>query len=321
MSLFGLVVITTFAERSGYLNFIASRIIMKVRTERSLAASMVIFSAVLSMFLTNDVALFVVVPITMGIGKVIGNDIDKLVIFEAIAANVGSSLTPIGNPQNLYLWTLSDTSFMEFLLWMFPLFSVTFLILIVFVYGIFPSRKIDILSSPDMREGSNVSGKFVISLICMAVFVFMIDGSLWILSFIVPVVLFVFDRELIGEVDWYLLGIFFFIFLDFSTLSFTIPSIPAHTPVESYVAGALLSQLISNVPAAVVLSRSTEFSYALAWGVNVGGNGLLIASLANLIAIRLSKRNLQLKMHLYSLPYFLITFVVMGILAIFMFPQ
>lgn len=103
-ALTGLLVITTGLKESGYLNQTALGIIGTVSNERSLALLLVLMVALLSMLLTNDVALFITVPLTLSLQRLLNISLLKLIVFEALAVNVGSALTPIGNPQNLFLW-------------------------------------------------------------------------------------------------------------------------------------------------------------------------------------------------------------------------
>ncbi|KAA0011030.1 MAG: DUF1646 domain-containing protein [Thermoplasmata archaeon] len=104
LTLAGLLVISTGIKESGYFYHAFRQILVKLKTERALVLFLIFLSALLSTFLTNDVCLFIVVPLTLALQKILRNNIIKMVIFEAIAVNVGSLLTPIGNPQNLFLW-------------------------------------------------------------------------------------------------------------------------------------------------------------------------------------------------------------------------
>lgn len=104
IALFGLLVITTGIRESGYLQRASKQLLKNIGSERSLAISLIITAALLSTILTNDVALFIVLPLTLTLQDILSNDIKNLIIFEVIAVNVGSALTPIGNPQNLFLW-------------------------------------------------------------------------------------------------------------------------------------------------------------------------------------------------------------------------
>ena len=123
-TLTGLLVLTKGLEVSGAMHWLGRRLIGLMATERAAAVWLVIAAALLSTVLTNDVALFVIVPLTLGICRITPLPTTRLVVFEALAVNAGSALTPIGNPQNRFLWQLSGSSFGGFVLHMLPLVAV-----------------------------------------------------------------------------------------------------------------------------------------------------------------------------------------------------
>ena len=130
----GLLVVTTGMKLSNYFYLVGERVLRRVRTPRNLVFVLTLFTVVLSAFVTNDVALFVVVPLTISMCELAGEDLGgkmvKLVVFETIAANVRSSLTPIGNPQNIFVWHKSGVSFLGFLTVMAP-FEIALLSLLL----------------------------------------------------------------------------------------------------------------------------------------------------------------------------------------------
>lgn len=104
VTLSGLMLLTKGIELSGYFDVLGRKMARRFVTERQLAIFMVLAAALLSTFLTNDVALFIVVPLTLTLKKWCAIPVNRLIIFEALAVNAGSLLTPIGNPQNILLW-------------------------------------------------------------------------------------------------------------------------------------------------------------------------------------------------------------------------
>jgi di/tricarboxylate transporter len=98
------MLLTKGIELSGYFDVLGRKMVRRFVTERQLAMFMVLAAALLSTFLTNDVALFIVVPLTLTLKKRCAIPVNRLIIFEALAVNAGSLLTPIGNPQNILLW-------------------------------------------------------------------------------------------------------------------------------------------------------------------------------------------------------------------------
>ena len=141
-ALTGLLILTKGLEISGSLHRLGLYLITLMATERATALCFVMAAAMLSTLLTNDVALFVVVPLTLGVCRLNGMSAPKLIIFEALAVNAGSALTPIGNPQNLFLWQLSGVSFGQFVLHMLPLVLLSVVALIALTIVIFPNQAV-----------------------------------------------------------------------------------------------------------------------------------------------------------------------------------
>lgn len=305
-----MMIITNSIEESKYLSRFSRKILARISDERKLAVFVVLFSAFLASFLTNDIALFVMIPLTIELQRSIKNDVEKLVIFEAIAVNVGSALTPIGNPQNLYLWSREKISFFQFMGQMLIPVVISFAVLIAFIIASFPRNKIELKEKEEFAERTVL---FWISLFVLVSFIISLQFSLEYLAFLSVIILYIFiNRSTFKKLDFALIFIFFFIFVDFGAVPNLIPTVSAGSPRLTFVVSALLSQGISNVPASVVMANLSPNLKEIAWGVNVGGNGLLIASLANLIAVRLygKKRKIMVDFHKYSIPFFLLTLLV-----------
>ncbi len=323
-SLSGLIVITTGFRISGYFDAFARHSLRRISTERNLFVTLVGLTAFLSTFLTNDVALFLVVPLTLSYSRILENDLGKLIIFEAIAANAGSSISPIGNPQNIFIYRFRDIPFHEFILKMFPVATVMMVLLLVLVVFVTPGEQLKIRSQVD--DGKKDNRLFWISLVLFVGFIVAMELNVEVYS--VYAVIFVFllyNRNVLRESNWLLLFLFVVFFLVSSMLSREewirtfVESLRPDSDFRIFSISVVASQIMSNVPAAILVSHFTERWVPLAYGVNVGGNGLVIASLANIIAIRLSgRRDLWLKFHIYSIPMLLISmFVVQFIIPIF----
>ena len=140
----GLMLLSRSLELSGYLTLWGRQLLARLKGERRLAVGLVLFSGLLSAFVTNDVALFIVVPLTLSLARMATLPIARLIVFEALAVNAGSSLSPIGNPQNLYLWQLSGLRFGEFLWVMLPLGVGLMLLLLLLIPLAFPKASIDL---------------------------------------------------------------------------------------------------------------------------------------------------------------------------------
>jgi len=308
-TLAGLLMLTKALELSGCLMWLAHRIVHHVHSERGLAMLLVGFAAVLSMWLTNDVALFVVVPLMVSLRALTPLPFRRLVIVVALAVNAGSVATPLGNPQNLFLWQLSGVSFGRFVVTLGPLAIALMALLLVLTACAFRAKPLDlsgdVVAIPVQRMHA------LIAAVLFAAFVLLADAHHPLPGMVaVAIVLLVVKRDAVLKIDWLLLLIFVLMFVVLRSAA-ALPVIRdaiAHanldSPLRIFAAGAVLSQGISNVPAAILLSEFTRDWRALAFGVSVGGFGFAIGSLANLIAVRLAKEpRMWLPFHLVSIPF------------------
>ncbi len=313
-ALLGLLVITTGLKESGYFSVLSRRLLARFRTERGISLFMIVLSAMFSTFLTNDVALLVVVPLTLSMQRMIKGDISKLVVFEALAVNVGSTLTPFGNPQNLFLWHRWEVSMSVFVIEMLPLVALMLGLLLMFAWLAFSKREIEI---SDVEKVDEKPLLFILSMILLVVFVVSLETGHVDLTLILTFsVFFLFYRRIFLSVDWLLILLFIVIFIDFhmiSTLSVTskvMRSMDLSSERGVFLSSVLISQVLSNVPASVLLSKFTHNWPAVIYGVNVGGNGLVMASLANLIALRMVReKRVWLEFHRYSISYLVVSTV------------
>jgi len=298
LSLFNLMLIALAFEKYHFLDFIALSILSKVKSQRGIGFTMIVTTALLGMFITNDVALITVVPITLQIGKKAGFDPLKIVALETVAANIGSSLTPFGNPQNLFLYSFYEMPTANFFASVLPLVVVGLVFLVL--YNFMNDKENLAYNVPTLHLHHRKQ-----LLIYGILFLLVLLSVLRILDYFVVsgiVVLFFLFREseLFRKVDYFLLGTFvcFFIFIDhvmnFTLLQQGISQILS-TPMTTFFVSVGLSQIISNVPTAILLSGFTTYSHALLLGVSVGGMGTMIASLANLISYKLYVKNYDAK--------------------------
>ena len=232
----------------------------------------------LSMVITNDAALVVIVPLTLTL-KVENKEI--LVVLEALAANAGSALTPIGNPQNLFIYWFYRTSPESFITTIAP-FSVAFLIFILVAALLAPRPRPTQVAIEKKPVGKRVY-IYLCSLACIALATLHIVPV--ILCALVVVYAVLADRRSL-RIDFGLLATFLCLFGLTSEVQTVIPRNLEHAN-HVFLVSALMSQLVSNVPTTLFLAKFTSQWQALLWGSNVGGFGSPIGSLANLIAIRL----------------------------------
>ena len=296
ITLSGLMLLTKGVELSGYFDVLGRKMVRRFATERRLAMFMVLAAALLSTFLTNDVALFIVVPLTITLKRLCEIPVNRLIIFEALAVNAGSLLTPIGNPQNIL---------------MAPLAGAMMLTLLLLCWCCFPGKALQYhtgVQTPEWKPRLVWSclGLYIVFLTALE-----LKQELWGLV-IVAAGFALLARRVVLSVDWTLLLVFMAMFIDVHLLT----QLPVLQGVLSNVSHLSepglwltaigLSQVISNVPSTILLLNYVSPSLLLAWAVNVGGFGLLPGSLANLIALRMANdRRIWWRFHLYSIPMLL----------------
>jgi Na+/H+ antiporter NhaD/arsenite permease-like protein len=311
--LLGLMICIQGIRDSGLVQHAAAALVERVHSLRGLGVLLVSATALLSMVLTNDVSLFLLVPLTLAIGSISNLPVTRMVVLEALAVNAGSTLSPIGNPQNLLLWQYTHLPFLEFVQKMLPAFGAMFVLVLLLTVVWMPRGRV-VLHAEDI-DGHPVSASqailSVLALISMVVMMEYNHAVLGALLLFIPFALL--ERGTLQRVDWLLLATFAAIFLGlghFAELGWVqrgLESLDLEQPLTLYASGIFASQLISNVPATVLLLRHAPDPMALAVAVNVGGFGVAIGSLANLIALRLAKqpRGTQV-FHAVSIPFLLV---------------
>ncbi len=251
----------------------------------------------------NDSAVFVFVPLVLTISKISDIDVPKAVTVVALSSNIGSSLTPFGNPQNIIIWRTYKVSIFDFVRSMFPYVLVWILILILLIWLMSGSRELKTFQIPGIEVNSVL---LITSTTLLLVNVGLIEEGYAFLGLIATILTFsIISRETIYTLDLALLAVFALIFIDFRELSSLISPI-LKPDLNILLLSVILSQIISNVPATVMLISHSPYWLPLAVGVNLGGTGSVIGSLANFIAVRLSKIEIN-KFHKISLPYFFVT--------------
>ena len=320
-ALAGLLVLTKGVERSGYLHHMGKRLILRMPTDRAVALFLVLTAALLSTLLTNDVALFIVVPLTVGLRAVSTVPVTRLIIFEAFAVNAGSALTPIGNPQNLFLSQLHQIPFYQYVGAMLPLALIFLIPLLLLTACTFTSRSIAIKDSIDLLP----QNKKLLYLSLALYFPFLVSIDLHQTEGAVILVLaifFVVYPRVLAQVDWVLILVFMLMFVDMRLIAqepavhALIEQMKLGNPQRLYFTGIAISQLISNVPTAILLAEYSNDWRLIAYAVNVGGFGFILGSLANIIALRMARdREAWLIFHAFSVPFL---FVVSGLVYLWL---
>lgn len=313
--LFCLMSVMAGLQKMGFFGNIAKRLLSKVKNGYSLILILVLMCFFFSMVITNDVALITFVPFTFIILNLLGQKkrnrlILQVTAMQTIAANLGSMLTPIGNPQNLYLYGKAGISIGRFILLMLPYTFLSLVLLIGWSMLLgrrfsmdFNSGKINMNNRSGLggaggkdaaEENSDSEIQRYRIYVYIGLFIFCLFAVGHIISWqavlaLVLITVFVMDRDVLARVDYSLLFTFagFFIFIG------NMGRIPAF---RDFLEGIIVnrevltsiaaSQLISNVPAALLLSGFTADYGNLIIGVNLGGLGTLIASMASLISYK-----------------------------------
>lgn len=322
--LFSLMCVMAGLQKLGVFQKTAEGLLKSVSGERGIAMVLVLLCFFFSMLITNDVALITFVPFTFTTLKLCGEDTYKklvipVVVLQTVAANLGSMLTPIGNPQNLYLYSKAEMGFGEFILLMLPYTVAAFVGIVVFV--IFKTAKSENDDKKTSEKSQETSKRLTVtemfansqtkyhSLLIMYILLFAVALLVvlrvlpyQIMFFITLILVLLSDRGTLLKVDYSLLLTFigFFVFIGnmgripaFS--GFLQKIVMGHETITAVVA----SQAISNVPAALLLSGFTDNYKDLVVGTNIGGLGTLIASMASLISYKMVAKEKDLNTSKY----------------------
>ena len=289
LMLFSLMTIVAGFRHMGAFDKLAGAVTSRIHTLRGLAMVLMTANFLLAMVATNDVALITLVPFTLLLMR--GAKVQHLtitVVLETIAANLGSMVTPIGNPQNLYLYSSGRMSAIEF-----PLHTAFYAVLafdlLMLCCLLIPKLAVQPAKAPQEKLPARklwlYAALAVVALLSLAKII-----PAWALAVVAGVAVFIVDRPVLKKVDYTLLATFvcFFVF---------VASVKAYAPISAWLEGLmagsplvtslLASQVISNVPACLLLAPFTQNTSALMLGVNLGGLGTIVASLASLISFRL----------------------------------
>lgn len=296
--LFCLMILVAGLRSRGVFTLMGHALLKRAGSMRALSAIMVLLCFFSSMIITNDVTLLTFVPFTMLVFRMTGHEerIVKLTVLETIAANLGSMATPIGNPQNLYLYSISDLTAAEFAAAVLPYAGLSLLLLLaaVLVGRDEPLVEVEMgeKDGTDARKMAVDIAPFLVLLLLCLLVVFRVLPYIPVLL-CVAVAMVALNRRLYLEVDYFLLFtfLFFFIFVgNLKRIPLVSEALISVVEGRELLTGILVSQVMSNVPAAILLSGFTDHIQPLLTGVNLGGLGTLIASLASLISYKIVTR-------------------------------
>ena len=317
--LYCLMTVVNGLRQAGLFSHLAHSLCEGAANLRAIAVLLVALCFFTSMLITNDVALLTFVPfavVVMGMAHH-ERELIHVVVLQTVAANLGSMLTPVGNPQNLYLYSFYNMGFGEFFRVTLPVWAVS-LALVLCLCLFFRRDRLDVFlgEAPGLERGPILlhAGLF---LVCLLVVLRILPWYAMLLI-LVGVLLF-FDRKLLLKADFMLLLTFvaFFIFSGnlarIETVSRAIRRLMAG---REYLTALITSQVISNVPAALLLSGFTDEAHALLLGVNVGGLGTPIASLASLISLKLYSHSDHANSGRYMTEFLLVNLALILLLSL-----
>lgn len=319
--LFNLMIVVKAFEKLKIMDKIAINIINKYKKFRKISFILIVLTFFSAMLVTNDVALLTFVPLTLIISKKSDANFMTTVILQTLAANIGSSFTPMGNPQNLFLFKYYKITSIDFFKVMLP-FCIIGLLWIVVLNIRIPNNELTFkLEKVDIKDKRRIiMYALLFAAIIASVFNLIDYKVVFILTLLGVIVL---DKELIKKVDYFLLGTFicFFIFIgNISNIEVfhTYFKIFLSNKVYTYFTSIILSQLISNVPCAILVSGFTDNWKELLLGANIGGIGTIVASLASVISYKIymnandniKKDRYLYKFHLYNFTTLIIFTVI-----------
>ena len=325
--LFSLMVAMKGLEACGVMEAVSASLLRRCRSERGVLFTLSLLSFFSSMLLTNDVAILTLLPILFAMGRACGMDVLLPAIFITVAANLGSMATPFGNPQNLFLFTYYQPGVGRFFAMSLPFAGICLCAVVLSVLVLKRPRPIRLQPQRILPTGGKSVAAFSAAAVVVVLCVLGVLPYLVCLP-VTLVVAFLCNRGVLLQADYRLLLTFLFLFIaidnlaSFAWMQETVTAF-TQTPRSTYLPAALLSQVISNVPCAVLLAPFTGQLQALLWGVSVGGLGTLVASMANLIAFRLFTgaypgrgRTFLLRFSLFNVVLLLL----LGVLFYFLLP-
>ena len=318
--LFCVLAVVCALKNIQFFYILAKKIVQMFKNARLSILALVYITFIGSMLIANDMALLTFLPLGLFVLSTTGKNkyMAFTFIMQNIAANLGGMLTPFGNPQNLYLYTKFEIPNLEFMAIMAPPFVLAVALItaccIIFV-------KPEPLEMQDEKVQLPVWRTAVYLVLFLLSVVIVFRGiPYWIGLIVIPAALLFLDRKALKMVDYPLLLTFVFFFVFSGNLA-RIDAVKAFfsglLEMNTLLVSVASCQVISNVPSAILLSQFTENYRDLLLGVNIGGVGTLISSLASLITFREYTKQNKGKTGYYMLLFSAFNFAFLIILALF----
>lgn len=317
IELFALMAAVAGLRSIGIFDTATRVILQKTGTIRRLGAVMILICFFSAMLVTNDVALITFVPLTLLIYGGIKDDKSLIltIVLESAAANLGSMMTPVGNPQNLFLYDEYDLTAMTFVKTMLPVGALG-LAAVLLMTLFLPKDKCEAPKRSDSKLPVFKAAVYtaVFALCIAAVFRLVPD---WVCLIAAVAAALICDVKLLLKVDYILLATFvcFFVFVgNIARIDAVSDFFSRILTGRELIVSALLSQIISNVPAAVMLAEFTDNGTQLLLGVDIGGFGTIIASMASLIAFQIYRGSERARTGRYMSVFTLVNVVLLVLL-------
>lgn len=321
--LWGLMVIMQGLKKHHVFEVIGQKLLVKTKKVWQLAAVLIFLCFFSSMLITNDVALITFVPFAIMMLKESNQErlLIPVIVLQTIAANLGSMLTPIGNPQNLYIYSESGMSIPEFMGVMAPYTACAFVVLI-FSLIFLPNKRmtIELVDSKEddakITKWAKVITYFVLFALALLVVCRIVEWFYLVVAVLAAV--YIMERKVLLRADYILLLTFIGFFIFTGNIA-RIPEIKSVLETVTYnrevLVSILVSQVISNVPATLLLFDFVASYKELLIGVGFGGLGTLIASMASLISYKCFAKEYNDKKGKYMLSFSAIGLIFLAILV------
>ncbi len=316
--LYALMVVSVGLRKAGTFEALAHLLCRRTAGARTLGLTLVALTFFSSMLITNDVALLTFVPFAVVLLGLTGREQDLIlvVVLQTAAANLGSMLTPVGNPQNLYLYSYYGLTALDFFRITAPMWALSLLLCLLGCLAL-PRVK---LAAP-LGEAPKPEKKLLwlylgLFLLCLLSVFRLLPWPALLAALVI--LLLIFDRKTLLKADFMLLLTFvaFFIFAgNLARMEAVEALLRRLLAGREYRTALLASQVISNVPAALLLSGFTEEARELLLGVDVGGLGTPIASLASLISLKLYSQSPGAKPGKFLLVFLLVNVLLLALLS------
>ena len=317
--LFCLMTVVAGLRKAGLFARLSHRLCENVKSVRMIGLVLVLLCFFSAMLITNDVALLTFVPFAVVVLGLADHreDLIHIVVLQTVAANLGSMLTPVGNPQNLYLYSYYDLTFAAFVRATLPVWAASLLLITLACFILSPAPlSLQLGQEPDLDSRGMwlYLGLFAV---CLLVVLRVIGWP--VMLGIVVAALLVFDRKILLKADFMLLLTFaaFFVFSgNLARIEAVDTLLRRVLAGRVYLTSLVTSQIISNVPAALLLSGFTEDARGLLLGVDIGGLGTPIASLASLISMKLYAHSDHAHTGRYLLEFTFVNLVLLILLTV-----